>query len=116
MNRLRRATLLFTFALTILPAYSGAIQYNRDIRPILSENCYQCHGPDKNHRKAGLRLDVKEESFKKLESGETAIIPGDIEKSALIKRICTTDDDDVMPPTKTGKKLSAAQIETLKQW
>lgn len=97
-------------------AAAAKIQYNRDIRPILSENCYQCHGPDKNHRKAGLRLDVKEEPFKKLDSGETAIIPGDIEKSALIKRICTTDDDDVMPPTKTGKKLSVAQIETLKQW
>src|ERR1041385_263122 len=102
--------------LGLLPALAGTIQYNRDIRPILSENCYQCHGPDKNHRKAGLRLDQKEEAFKKLESGEQAIVAGDLEQSALIKRITTTDDDDHMPPAKSGKKLTAAQIDTLKQW
>ena len=108
--------LLLACVVTLLPARAATIQYNRDIRPILSENCYQCHGPDKNHRKAGLRLDVKEEAFKILESGEHAIIAGDLEKSALIHRITTTDDDDHMPPAKSGKKLTAAQIDTLKQW
>ena len=63
-----------------------------------------------------MRLDVKEEAFKILESGEHAIIAGDLEKSALIHRITTTDDDDHMPPAKSGKKLTAAQIDTLKQW
>src|SRR3954463_14890679 len=111
-DRLRFLCLIFAFAVTLFPARAGTIQYNRDIRPILSENCYQCHGPDKNHRKAGLRLDRKEEAFTKLESGETAIIAGDLEKSALVKRITTTEEDDHMPPAKSGKKLTAAQIET----
>src|SRR3954471_9244577 len=98
------------------PSAPEAVDFNRDIRPILSENCYQCHGPDKNHRKAGLRLDVKEEAFKILESGDHAIVVGDLEKSALIHRITTTDEDDHMPPSKSGKKLTSTQIDTLKQW
>lgn len=110
------ARLIFSVILAVVPARGGAIQYNRDVRPILSENCYQCHGPDKNHRKAGLRLDVKEEAFKALESGEHAIVSGDLDKSALIHRITTTDEDDHMPPAKSGKKLTSAQIDTLKQW
>ena len=103
-------------ALLLAPGSRAAVQFNRDVRPILSEYCFQCHGPDNNHRKAGLRLDVKEDAFKLLKSGEHAFVAGDIEKSAAIQRITTTDEDDIMPPTKVGKKLSAAQIETLKQW
>src|ERR1044071_2806511 len=99
MNHLRRAVLLLFIALIADGSPRAAtILYNRDIRPILSENCYQCHGPDKNHRKAGLRLDVKEEAFKILESGEHAIVTGDPDKSAVIHRIVTTDEDDHMPP------------------
>lgn len=105
---------LLCSALTALGG--GKVQYNRDVRPILSENCYQCHGPDRNHRKAGLRLDVKEDAFKKLDLGEAAIVAGDLEKSLLIARIVTADEDDHMPPEKSGKKLTAAQVETLKQW
>ncbi|HUS36999.1 MAG TPA: DUF1549 domain-containing protein, partial [Verrucomicrobiae bacterium] len=116
----RQFALLFGLVLIcatcVSRARAGAIQYNRDIRPILSENCYQCHGPDKNHRKAGLRLDLKEEAFKILESGEHAIIAGDPDKSAVIHRITTTDEDDHMPPAKSGKKLTSAQIDALKQW
>jgi len=69
-------------AVWLLPSASAAvarkdqIDFNRDIRPIFSENCYACHGPDKNKRKAGLRLDIKEEAFKKRESGDYAIVPG----------------------------------------
>src|SRR4051812_47371271 len=115
-DRIGFVRLLFACLLTIACARAGTIQYNRDIRPILSENCYQCHGPDKGHRKAGLRLDVKEEAFKKLDAGDFVIAPGDLEKSALVHRITTTDDDDHMPPAKSGKKLTGAQIDTLKQW
>src|SRR3954462_5071411 len=104
-NRFASVRLILACFLTFFSVRAGTIQYNRDIRPILSENCYQCHGPDKNHRKAGLRLDRKEEAFTKLESGETAIIAGDLEKSALVKRITTTEEDDHMPPAKSGKKL-----------
>src|SRR5687767_11513879 len=117
MNCLRRAILLVVFALIpASPSRAAAIQFNRDVRPILSENCFQCHGPDHNHRKAGLRLDVKEDAFKLLESGEHAFVAGDLEKSAVIQRTTTADEDDVMPPPKTGKKLSTAQKEILKQW
>ena len=80
---------------TLLSTHAGTIQYNRDIRPILSENCYQCHGPDKGHRKAGLRLDLKEEAFKKLESGDFVIAAGNLEKSALVHRITTTDTVEI---------------------
>src|SRR3954447_23033614 len=102
MNRDRQFQ-TFLYALILIACATttraaGKISYNRDIRPILSENCYQCHGPDKNHRKAGLRLDVKEEAFKKLQSGEFAIVAGDLEKSALVHRLTTTDEDDHMPP------------------
>src|SRR5437867_1904571 len=92
------------------------VDYNRDIRPIFSENCYACHGPDQNKRKAGLRLDQKDDAFKELKSGNFAIVPSDLEKSKLIERITTKDDDDRMPPLKTGKHLTPAQIDLLRRW
>src|SRR5213595_3539025 len=92
------------------------LDFNRDIRPILSDHCYACHGPDQNKRKAGLRLDQKEEAFQPLKSGNFAIVPGELAKSKLIERITTTDDDERMPPLKTGKKLTAAQIASLRRW
>lgn len=93
------------------------VDFNRDVRPILSDNCVQCHGPDKQKRKAGLRLDAADESqTKALEDGRIPIVPKDPEKSELMARVSTTDDDDVMPPRKTGKKLTPAQIEILRAW
>ncbi len=92
------------------------IDFNRDIRPIFSDHCYACHGPDEKTRKAGLRLDLKEDAFKTLKSNERAIVPGDLSKSTLIQRITTSDGDDVMPPAKGGKPLSPSQIEKLKRW
>lgn len=98
---------------------SGAapnIDFTTHIRPILSENCYACHGPDEGKRKAGLRLDLKTAALKELKSGETAIVPGKLEESELIRRITTEDEDDRMPPLKSGKTLTPAQIEHLRQW
>ena len=92
------------------------IDFNRDIRPILSDNCYTCHGPDAGKRKAGLRLDLKDGALSILKSGEVAIIPGNLTQSKLIVRITTKDEDDRMPPVKTGRQLTAKQIELLKQW
>ena len=68
------------------------IEFNRDVRPILSENCYSCHGPDKSHRKAQLRLDERESALK-----HAAVVPGKPDESELVFRILSTDDD-VMPP------------------
>jgi mono/diheme cytochrome c family protein len=98
-------------------AAAQAIDFNRDIRPIFSDNCYACHGPDQNKRKAGLRLDTKEGAFKSLDSGGYAIVPGQPKDSALLKVISLpVDDDDHMPPAKTGKQLTAAQIDLLRRW
>jgi hypothetical protein len=103
------------------PAIGGSststkVDFNRDIRPILSENCFLCHGPDEGRRKAKLRFDLKEEAFKALKDGEFAIVPGDPGKSQLMARVSALKEEDVMPPVKTGKKLSAQQIELLRQW
>jgi hypothetical protein len=96
---------------------AARIDFNRDIRPILSENCYACHGPDKAKRKAGLRLDLKDEALRKLESGDFAIVPGQPDQSKLLKLIALRpSDDDHMPPKATGKQLTRAQAELLRRW
>ncbi|MBK7998760.1 MAG: DUF1553 domain-containing protein [Verrucomicrobia bacterium] len=96
---------------------SATIDFGRDIRPILSDNCFTCHGPDKDQRKAGLRLDTKEDAFKKFDSGDYAIVPGKPDQSRVLAVVTLPpDDDDHMPPTKTGKKLSAAQVDLLRRW
>src|SRR5687767_14376256 len=105
-------------ALAVEPAGAAAgktVRYNRDIRPILSENCFACHGPDSAARKAELRLDRSEDAVA-VRKGTAAIVPGDLVKSELVARITATDPDDVMPPPKSHKKLTAEQIELLKKW
>ena len=95
-----------------LPAYAQTkIEYNRDVRPILAENCFACHGPDSAARKAGLRLDQRGDAIKM-----GAITPGKLKESALIERITSSDPKEVMPPPKTRKKLTAVQKEILKRW
>ena len=95
------------------PAFAAQkdLDFNRDIRPILSDHCYACHGPDENKRKAGLRLDRLEEALNTLKSGNRAIVPGDAEKSTLVQRLTSRDPDEVMPPPKEGKPLRAEQVE-----
>ncbi len=99
-----------------LPATPAKVDFNRDVRPILSEHCYACHGPDEQHRKGGLRLDVREEAFKKLKSGNYALIAGDLSKSTLVERIISTDPDEIMPPPKHNKPLKPEQVIVLKKW
>jgi hypothetical protein len=91
------------------------VEFNRDIRPILSDTCYQCHGPDAAKRKAGLRLD-QESSAKGDREGRRAIVPGDGAASELVRRISARDDDERMPPVKSGKSLSPEQVELLTRW
>ncbi|HXG13215.1 MAG TPA: PSD1 and planctomycete cytochrome C domain-containing protein, partial [Gemmataceae bacterium] len=93
-----------------------AVDFNRHIRPILSENCFACHGPDAKQRKAKLRLDTKEGAFGELRSGLRAIVPGKSAESELIARITSDDPAFVMPPPTTGKKLTPEQIALVKQW
>ena len=91
-------------------------EFDRDIRPILAENCYPCHGPDENKRKAKLRLDRAEEATKALPDGEIAIVPGRPDQSKLVERINAKDEEELMPPAKSGKKLSAQDITWITQW
>src|SRR5215472_3338069 len=90
---------------------SDKVSYNRDIRPILSDNCFFCHGPDPKKRKAKLRLDIREEALAK-----EAFVPGAPDKSVLIRRIFTTDTDDLMPPPVSHKTLTTAQKQLLRRW
>ena len=92
-----------------------AISFNRDIRPILSDNCFFCHGPDNNKREADLRLDTLEGLHGK-EGKPGAIVPGNPQESLLIARILSQDPQEHMPPASSGKKLSAEQIELLRKW
>src|SRR6476661_2210970 len=97
-------------------APNSVVRYSRDIKPILSNNCYACHGPDEAKRKAKLRFDQPEGAVAELRGGRHAIVPGDLAKSTLIERINTPDEDDIMPPVKTGKHLTAEQKDLLKRW
>ncbi|MBI3836556.1 MAG: DUF1549 domain-containing protein, partial [Planctomycetia bacterium] len=92
------------------------VDFNRDIRPILSNNCFQCHGPDDRERKAGLRLDLIEAAKTPAESGQIAIVPGKPELSELVARIYAADADQRMPPADSNKTLTEPQKTLLKQW
>ncbi len=87
------------------------LEYNRDIRPILADKCFACHGPDSAARKADLRLDLRETALEM-----SAIAPGDPESSEMIRRILSTDEMEVMPPPETKKKLSKAEKDKLTEW
>ena len=109
--------LALTFILTgIGNAISEPLEFNRDIRPILSENCFACHGFDEKERKGDLRLDVPEGAFAKNEDGVAAIVPGNAEQSLAWQRMLTGDPDEIMPPPESHKKLDAEDKAILKQW
>src|SRR5258708_1414270 len=110
------AALLLAAAPLAVRAADKPIEYNRDIRPIFSANCFPCHGTDSAARKANLRLDRAEEATAPRKDTGPAITPGHPEKSELVRRIFATDPDDIMPPPKTHKTLKLEQKELLKQW
>lgn len=97
------------------PTTPRKIEYTRDILPILSTHCFQCHGPDEKMRKAKLRLDVAAGATAELKAGRHAVVPGNVEKSALVDRIFA-DAEDRMPPARFPKQLNDAQKQLLKQW
>src|ERR1051325_6238422 len=92
------------------------LQYNRDIRPILSDRCFKCHGPDKGSRKAGLRLDIAEEAYAvRKKSGKHAIVPGKPEESLVCTKIISSDADEMMPPPESKLALNAQEKEKIRQ-
>ncbi len=92
-----------------------AVDYNRDILPILSGKCFTCHGPDSAARKGGFRLDLREVATKKLKSGDTPIVPGQASASEVVRRIYE-EEDERMPPKKGGKPLTESEKELIKRW
>jgi len=109
---------LFALLSTLLAGIAvGAdkVDFNYDIRPLISSKCYHCHGPDEKSRKAKLRLDVREDAIKEHESGPT-IVPGDPKASELIKRLISQDRDEVMPPPKEEHPLSATEVDLFRRW
>lgn len=109
-----RSTIIFA---TLLGATAAnAVDFNRDIRPVLSDKCFACHGPDAAHVKGDLRLDLRDSAIKKHEDGHAAIVPGKPEESELIARITATDPDDIMPPTDFHKEIKPEEVKTLRQW
>ena len=102
---------LFAATANARAADTPKLEYNRDIRPILAENCFTCHGPDSAARKADLRIDRREDA---VDMG--AVVPGDPASSELIARIVAKDPKEVMPPPKTGKSLTEAEKQALRRW
>jgi len=98
------------------PAAVDGVTFNRHIQPILSENCYHCHGPDGSSRKGGLRLDRPEFAAKGGESGRPAFVPGDPARSAAMQRILSKDPQEVMPPPAMHNQLEPHEVELLAQW
>src|SRR6266567_315532 len=96
-------------------AGKGRVDFSRDILPILSDNCFQCHGPDEKARKGKLRLDTKEGAFR-VKDGKTVIVPGKSAESEMFRRITTKDPDDLMPPPESIHKLTTRQIALIHQW
>jgi hypothetical protein len=116
---LRFCALLAVFTVSARSGTRAAekLQYNKDIRPILSDRCFKCHGPDKGSRKAGLRLDIAEEAYaERKKTGKHAIVPGKPDKSLVCEKIFSTDPDDQMPPPEANLALTVKEKETLRRW
>src|SRR5262245_16677340 len=116
MRRSRSISALVLGVLTpaaAMAAPPGPVDFGRDVLPVLSDNCFQCHGPDAQARKAKLRLDTKEGA---LRTEDPVVVPGKAAESELIRRVTSDDKNDVMPPPKSNRKLTPQQIELLRRW
>ena len=111
------AALLFTLAHSALVQAADKLQFNRDIRPILSDRCFKCHGPDKASRKASLRLDRQEDAYaERKKSHLPAIAPGKPEQSLVVRKIFSDDQDELMPPPESNLALTPAEKENIRRW
>ncbi len=113
VRRLWIAVVAFALCRSLTGSAAEPPNFSRDILPVLSDNCFQCHGPDPKAREADLRLDVAASA---LRTEKPIIVPGKSTESELLKRITSTDPDVVMPPPKSGRELTPAQIDLLKRW
>ena len=117
MSRLLSIAALAIAMSSATPAAAEApVDFNREIRPLLAKKCFACHGPDDEHREAGLRLDHREGAIEELDSGATAIVPGNSAASELARRISAADAGERMPPQETGITLTDEQVSLLKRW
>ncbi|WP_395747659.1 DUF1553 domain-containing protein [Prosthecobacter sp.] len=107
--------LVILLACVLATARGQSLEFNRDVRPILSDNCFKCHGPDKVKRKGDLRLDVEAAAKAALE-GRFAIVPGQPDKSGIIARMESTDPDEHMPPHDSGLQITPREVAVLRQW
>jgi len=123
-NRSRRSSLAWIAVLlcvvllqsSAVVSRAGDVQFNRDVRPILSAHCFKCHGPDDAAREADLRFDQRDVAIGPAASGAVAIVPGKPDESELLKRITSADHDTLMPPPAANKPLTEAQKQTLRDW
>src|SRR5436190_23919509 len=97
-------------------AADSSIRFSRDIRPIFSDTCFACHGPDQKARKAGLRLDTKHRLYEPAAKHGPAVVPGNLAKSELWQRVISSDPEEQMPPPDSHKTLSADQKDKIKRW
>ena len=107
---------LFVYPYAFCVANEEAVTFNRDIRPILSDKCFACHGPDEESRAGGFRLDLRDTAIEEADSGLTPILPGDPNGSELMRRIRSEDEYERMPPPESHKTLSEKEIDILKRW
>ena len=112
---LRAACLALLWVISSAALAAGP-DFNREVRPILSNRCFKCHGPDEGHREAGLRLDRREDAIGPLDSGNRAVVPGHADSSELVARITSGDPDLVMPPPHTKVTLTADEKRILAEW
>jgi hypothetical protein len=117
MRPTHATSLLCLLGVAVANAADAPVDFNREVRPILSDRCYGCHGPDADKgRKAGLRLDEFAGATKVLKSGDAAVVPGDVKNSALVQRILSEDEEDVMPPPELHRPLSPQEKDILIRW
>src|SRR5437588_7900935 len=122
VNRLPRSIsfLALAFLVQLAPAADSldTVDFNFQVRPILADRCFKCHGPDEKARKAKLRLDAAESAYaiRDQKTGTRAIVPGHPEKSELYLRITSSDDDTRMPPPQSKLNLAAGEKDVLRRW
>jgi len=106
---------ILAFILSSIFTFGGEVSFNEDIRPLLSDRCFHCHGPDEKERKGKLRLDTREGALRE-KNGFAAIVPGDLQESEIIYRMTTDDEDEIMPPPGKSDPLTKEELQLFKQW